>query len=322
MKRYLTITIDVEPDCSKNWQYSSPLSFNGVTKGIGKRLQPLFDHYELIPTYLINNVVLEDNPSINFFEKLKGRFELGTHLHPEFMEPQKQFFDYSGKSGKANCCFYPPEIERRKIIGITSLFEKKFGYKPTSFRAGRYSAGANTIKTLAELKYKVDTSITPHIRWDDATRESPVDFTNAPEQPYFTSNESIVKADINGKILQVPITIGLTKRSLAKELLSSIAGLRYKMRHCKPVWLRPYYTSADNMKLLVDLFTKKYQQNKIVVFNMMFHNVEVLPGLSPYTTSQKDCINYLKDLEKFFSFCNGSNIEGIALSELYHVYRK
>src|SRR5689334_6783695 len=105
MKRYLAISIDVEPDCTKSWQYSTPLSFSGVNKGIKEILHPLFQTTNVPPTYLINNVVLENEFSVDILKELKGSFELGTHLHPEFIEPDKRFSDYSGKSGRANCCF-------------------------------------------------------------------------------------------------------------------------------------------------------------------------------------------------------------------------
>ena len=76
MNRYVVITIDVEPDCSPDWRYSDPLTFRGVHEGIAKILQPLFNKYSIIPTYLINNVVLEDEESINTFKNLQGSFDL------------------------------------------------------------------------------------------------------------------------------------------------------------------------------------------------------------------------------------------------------
>lgn len=322
MKKFIAVTIDVEPDCTYNWQYSNPLTFYGVSKGIGTRLQPLFEKHNIIPTYLINNVVLENNDSVRFFKHLSGNFELGTHLHPEFIEPEKKYTDYAGKSGRANCCFYDPEVEKGKIKNITNLFIDSFGYQPLSFRAGRYSAGSNTIESLRLHGYKVDTSITPHICWDDETREGPIDFTNAKEQPYFIKSNSILEEDINGDILQVPITIGLLKRNYLKETLSSVAGLRHKHRKFKNIWLRPYYSSFEEMKFLVDSFTERYKDRKAIVFNMMFHNVEVLPGLSPYSKSENDCLKYLNQLNDFFNFCSQNKILGIGLSDIYEELRK
>ena len=321
MKCYLVITIDVEPDCTTTWQYSNPLTFTGVTEGIGQRLHPLFERYNIVPTYLINNVVMEDDESVDFFRSLKGKLELGAHLHPEFIGPGKLYDDYAGKKGVANCCFYTPEIEFEKISSITSLFEDKFGYKPTSFRAGRFSAGANTTDSLVKQGYKVDSSVTPHICWNDKSRESPVNFMHAPEQPYFIKKGTILESDPSGKLLQVPVSIALQKRNPVKELLSAVGGLRHSFRATKPLWLRPFYSSVEEMVYIVETFKKKYANADAVVLNMMFHNVEVLPALSPYTKTESDCKIYLRQLESFFSYCNANGITGAGLSELYEVFR-
>lgn len=321
MKCYLTITIDVEPDCTPSWQYSNPLTFKGVTEGIGQRLHPLFEKYNIVPTYLINNVVMEDAESVDFFRSLKGNFELGAHLHPEFIAPDKMYDDYAGKKGAANGCFYPPEIEFEKISAITSLFESKLGYKPTSFRAGRFSASANTINSLVKLGYKADTSVTPHICWNDKSREKPVDFTSAPEQPYFIKAGTILETDRSGKLLQVPVSIALQKRNPVKELLSSAGGFRHPFRTTKPLWLRPFYSSAEEMVYIAETFKKKYANAETVVLNMMFHNVEVLPGLSPYTKTDNDCKEYMRQLGIFFSYCNTNGIIAAGLSQLYEIFR-
>ena len=190
---YFLVTIDVEPDCSPVWNLSDPLRFDGVKIGIKERLQPLFNRYDIVPTYLINNIVLEDKESVGVFKNLEGNFELGTHLHPEFIEPDKSVFDYAGSRVEADCCFYPPDIEFEKIRNITELFRQQFGYQPVSFRAGRFAAKENTFKSLTELGYKVDTSITPYICWDDKTHKQAIDHSNACGQPHW----------INEKLLEV-----------------------------------------------------------------------------------------------------------------------
>ena len=321
MKKYLVITIDVEPDCSPTWHYSDPLTFTGVSNGIRQRLQPLFNKYNITPTYLINNVVLEDERSVEVFHQLEGKYELGTHLHPEFIQPEKKYEIYAGKKGIANSCFYPPDIEFEKIKNITGLFEKNLGYKPTSFRAGRYSAGANTIKSLKQLGYLVDTSVTPHICWDDASREKPVDFRNAPEQPYFI-DEDITRENPQGNLLEVPISIALKKRNILKEIIVSLAGLRHPVRQNKAFWLRPYYSTTKDLIDIADQYISVNHDRDIMVLNMMFHNVEVLPGMSPYSLSEDDCRAYLQQLNDFFIFCKKEDIQSIALTDLYHVFRK
>lgn len=321
MKKYLVVTIDVEPDCTPSWRYSDPLEFKGVSEGIVRRLQPMFEEYGVVPTYLINNVVLEDEASIAAFQNLKGAFELGAHLHPEFIQPQRQFDNFAGKKGEANCCFYPPDIEREKIAGITRLFERQFGYRPTSFRAGRFSAGPNTISSLAALGYRVDTSVTPHVRWDDRTRERPVDFTHAPEQPYFMAQNDITKATENGRLLQVPVSIVRKKRNVLRETISSAIGLRHPYRSYKELWLRPHYSTAAEMRTIAGRYLQDYAHNGKIVLNMMFHNVEVLPGLSPYTRTASAAKAYLQQLRTFFAFCRNEGFTGIGLSDLHAIYR-
>ena len=134
---------------------------------------------------------------------------------------QKEYEDYAGKKGIANCCFYPEGIEFSKIQSITQLFTNAVGSAPTSFRAGRFSAGLNTIRSLEAQGYRVDTSVTPHVCWNDKSRERPVDYTHAPEQPYWMGKNNMSEDDGNGKILQVPVSIALMKRNPLREFLSS-----------------------------------------------------------------------------------------------------
>jgi len=321
MKRVLVATIDVEPDCSLTWHYSNPLSFNAVHEGIGKILQPLFRKYNFTPTYLINNVVLEDQKSVDLLSSLKGECELGAHLHPEFMAPDKKHDQYAGRKGVANCCFYPAEIEFEKIKNITALFSRQFGYSPTSFRAGRFSAGENTIRSLEKLGYLVDTSVTPHVCWNDATREKPVDFSTAPEQPYWMETNNITRKAAHGKILQVPVSIAQRKRNPVRELISSGAGLLHPWRKYRNQWLRPYYSSMQEMRFILQQYQLRYQQEKVVVYNLMFHNVEVMPGLSPYTKNVQQAEAYLHELEKFLAHCSNIGITSSRLSDLYEVFR-
>ncbi|MEW6088681.1 MAG: hypothetical protein AB1498_10315 [bacterium] len=302
---YLVITIDVEPDCSLSWLYSNPLTFDGVQIGIGEKLQPLFNKYNICPTYLINNVVMEDAKSVSVLLNLKGHFELGAHLHPEFIEPQKKYFDYSNKRGEMNECYLHEDVEFGKIKNITELFYKSFNRKPLSFRAGRFSAGVNTIKSLKKLGYKVDTSVTPHINWNDETRELPVDYSQAFEQPYFIAEDSILgKCDSDCNILEVPV---------------SIAKIKKIFRNEKLIWLRPVYSTYEQMIDLIKHYQKKYKHYDFIVVNMMFHNIELIPGKSPYTKSEEECREYMKLLEKFMVFCLKERIESVNLSKLYDI---
>lgn len=299
------MTIDVEPDCSPNWVYSDPLTFEGVSNGIRQILHPLFNAYKISPTYLINNVVLEDKTSVDIFRSLQGKFELGTHLHPEFIEPKKLYDNYAGKKAEANCCFLPPDIESRKLHSITRLFIKQFGYAPASFRAGRFSAGGNTIKTLRELGYKVDSSVTPGILWNDKSREGTVDYSNQPVYPYWVDAQSYPGKGINS-ILEVPVTIGEIRKWLIR---SSVQ------------WLRPFYSTTSQMISLSKKIIRDAGKKQPVVLNMMFHNVEVMAGLSPYSVDKAAADKLLKQIEDYLRWTKRNNFTGATLSEIYERMR-
>lgn len=308
---YLVITIDVEPDCSLTWNYSNPLTFNGVKTGIKERLQPLFNKYGIVPTYLINNVVLEDDESIHVFQTLEGCYEIGTHLHPEFIEPEKTVHSYAGSKGEANCCHYSPDIETAKIENITTLFIDKFGYRPLSFRAGRFSAGENTFRVLNRLGYKVDTSVTPHVCWNDRTRKEAINYIDYEEQPYKMPNG----------ILEVPVTIRKVPNFLFSELIKSGMGIRRPIRNTRNLWLRPVYSTYKQLNRILNMTLNQDVDSQPLVLNMMFHNVEVLPAISPYTKTEVDCDNYLKVLDNFLQICVNKNIQSVSLSELYEIYK-
>ena len=298
---YLAVSIDVEPDCSSNWNYSNPLTFNGVGIGIDKILQPLFNKYGVKPTYLINNVVMEDKDSVSVFKHLQGNFELGTHLHCEFIEPQKIYTDYAGKAGRANQCELDTEIEMQKMVAITEMFKQNFGYSPRSFRAGRFSAGKNTIRCLENLGYWVDSSVTPGLSWKDKTRRLPVDYTNTSTSPFFTDHNNFpFKSQQQSGILEFPVTIIESKRF----------GL---LNH--NLWLRPFYSNIKEMKKIIMSIPKNAESN--IYLNMMFHNVEVLPGLSPYCKTKRDCERYIDNLERFFELCISLKAQFLSLKEIY-----
>ena len=312
---YLAVSIDVEPDCSLNWHYSNPIKFEGVQKGIKDILHPLFLKYNIAPTYLINNVVLEDDLSVETFSKLDGRFELGAHLHPEFIEPEKTIFEYSGAKGAENCCFYDPDIEYLKIENITKLFISKFGYSPKSFRAGRFSAGRNTIKSLKKLGYVVDSSVTPNIIWDDKYRKHPVSYLGTSNQPYFTNDITFPIVNDDSDFVEIPISIVKGTKTLIDQFIGFLHSKKIVLNFEKNIWFRPKYSTTKELKFVVKKLVNNSKDNDVYL-NMMFHNVEILPSLSPYCINQSDCKRYLKQLEDIFKFCNSIGVQSETLSSL------
>lgn len=296
---YVAISIDTECDHDSNWVRSNPLTFRSIHEGIPNRLQPAFDEVGAIPTYLLTVEVLENPACITQLKSLSGVFELGTHLHAALIEPDKKYSDYAGVDSPDFQCAYPADVEFKKLFNLTQLFRDNFGYAPKSFRAGRYGASAQSIDSLERLGYTVDTSVTPHMKW--AEPNATVDFRSAPEQPYFPAKGTIdhaATARIEGRILEIPVTV--------------------KPRFLRdPHWFRPWFSSVEQMKKIVNYHLKKYRNRPVVVINMMFHSMEVIEEASPYPQTPDDVARFIDDMQTALQWCADEGAQFAGLSELY-----
>lgn len=295
----LAISIDTECDHDPFWARSSPLRFDSINVGLPEVLQPAFESVGAIPSYLLTVEVLEDGSAVKTLDELKGNYELGTHLHAAFIEPQKKFHDYAGIDSPDFQCAYPPEIEFRKLQNLTRLFEQRLGYRPTSFRAGRYGAGPNSIDALERLGYCVDTSVTPHIEWKEPNGSA--DFRRAPTQPYFPVPGTIDEAGSQRGILEVPVT-------MRKRLLRG------------PRWFRPWLSSVEQMRDIVTHHLRVHRHESVVVLNMMFHSMEVIPGASPYPQSADEVRRFVDDMITVLYWCASMGIKFTGLSDLHEVF--
>ena len=108
-----------------------------------------------------------------FRAKHADNVEFAAHLHPWVNPP---FADYDKvpehESYPGNL---PKDIECEKLTMLTQAIGEKAGYRPTTYLAGRYGVGENTYKTLNQLGYKVDLSITP---FTDYRHQHGPDFSN------------------------------------------------------------------------------------------------------------------------------------------------
>ncbi len=302
-KVYLIVTIDTECDHGPDWARSLPLTFDSINKGLPERLQPAFESIGVIPTYLLTVEVMEDQESVQSLRNLNGNHEFGTHLHAAFIEPEKKFHDYAGIDSPDFQCSYAPEVEYKKLENLTKLFVDNFGYQPASFRAGRFGACANTIESLQKLGYLVDTSVTPHILWEEPNGQ--VDYRRAPEQPYFPASGKLIEADSQTSkgLLEIPVTV--KKRFLRG-----------------PQWFRPWFSSIGKMKKVVRYHLNKYRDNHVIVINMMFHSMEVIPKASPYPQTLNEVSGFIDDMQNVLNWCKGEGIEFSSTKDFYHAFKK
>jgi hypothetical protein len=318
-KRFFVVTIDTEIDKSADWMVPPDESFHSVLEGIPARLSPLFDGFGTKPTYLLSSEVIENDDCVSTLKGLRD-CELGTHLHGDLIEPQRTIYELRNRSTAAMQCSYSKEIEREKLANLTDLFIRKFGHRPTSFRAGRFGAGKNTVGLLEELGYMVDSSVTPCVDWDFP--EGRADFMHVRDQPYFPGRADIVDAG-DSRILEVPVSIVCPRIRRYLHYSGNVRLLRHMNKFVESmfpaVWLRPSVHSTEEMLRVARSMERRKSP---VVLNMMFHSMEVIPNASPYTKTEKECVAYLKRVEDILRYCRKNGFVFATLSELYPHYRE
>jgi hypothetical protein len=234
--------------------------------------------------------------------------DFGTHLHGEFAES-------SANVPRATTEFqrdYAPDVERRKLTQLTQLFIDLFGRRPCTFRAGRFGIGEASLGILQELRYQVESSVTPHMRWDSAGAPG-LSFEGAPTQPYRPDPTNAARVG-NSSLWEVPVTIRPRFEHGALGLLP--AGLQ---RHIEPRWLRPTKMSSSALVQLAKdeiAAARSTHPARPVFLTCMFHNVEITAGTSPYADTETKAAAIVKNLAGLLSFARSNGIQVVGLSEL------
>ncbi len=281
MKRYLIITIDTEEEF--NWQRAFFPSEGGTVKNVNelRHLQKVFDELNAKVTYFADFPVLKDETARNILREFHGQYgaEIGTHLHPWCTPPFKE--ELNAVNTMANNL--PAYLVRSKLEALTELFTQVFGFRPLSYRAGRFAFDRASAEIIGELGYKIDSSITPFYDW---SRDSGPNFFFAPLRPYFIDNRGIFSENKNGQILEVPISTGFNRTPFRfwSEIyfFAKKSNLRYlrlvgaldRSRLLKRIILGPELQSLEEMKSLV----RNLCREEFHVFNMIFHSSSLLAG--------------------------------------------
>jgi hypothetical protein len=287
--RYLLVTVDTEIDRDRHWRIADPATFSSVTEGIPEKLSPIFARHGVRPTFLVSAEVLENPEAVTALRSTKNS-EIGTHLHPEFVEPMRLVTTGTMAGMRENTIQsqYPPEVERAKLANITQLFREQIGRSPSSFRAGRYGMSSHTLEFLAELGYEVDSSVTPGILW--TYPEGVVDYRS------WDAGARTVRTPA-GNILELPITIEPSRLvtlagrvPFGAAMASRLAALASPHR-----WLRPSRSSGKDLIRIA-------QRSELRFNVMMFHSVEIIPTRSPYAATSEDVDRILSALGQLFAW--------------------
>ena len=281
VKRYLIITIDTEEEF--DWHHVPFLPIGGSVENIGKlcRLQKIFARLNAKVTYFVDFPVLKNEVSRNILRRFLEQYsaEMGTHLHPWCTPPFEEELNIANTMAN----MLPANLVRSKLETLTEVFVEAFGFRPVSYRAGRFAFDGVSAKIIEDLGYKIDSSITPFYDW---SKSYGPDFFFAPFRPYFINGEDIFLEDKKGGVLEVPISAGFNRSPF--KVWSKIysfarkGSLRYlrlvgaldRSNFLKRIILGPELQSLGEMKNLVENLLRE----NIQVFNMIFHSSSLIPG--------------------------------------------
>ncbi len=305
VERGVIVSIDTEVDKSSDWSISNPATFRSVTEGVPQVFTPLFERLGVIPTYLLSPEVIEDPASVETLGGLGDRAELGVHLHGEFVDPERRLFpsNMAGAQAGAIQRQWPRDVEAQKLAAATTLFEEAFGRRPTSFRAGRFGMSDNTLELLAGLGYRVDSSVTPGLRWNLA--EGVLDYRSWTTEPRWLRFPS-------GEILEAPVSIWAGSRlaprvdALSPRMARVARGLLRGWGRFR--WLRPSWDSGRDL-------VRSLEGRDDPLLVVMLHSMEVIPGASPYAAGPDQVDRLVGSLEMLLESCLARGYTSIGLSE-------
>lgn len=178
------MSVDLEQDISKFLKDS----YLGVENGIPLFLETL-KSFQIKADFFVTGDICQKYPDI-IHKILDDGHTLGCH-------GLDHSIDYY--------CMQSYSKQHKDIAEATAMIENTVGIRPSIFRTPNFSADGNTIKSLEELEYKIDSSVLPG-RVMKKWRILPIlNFSKAPRVTYNPSYEDITKKG-NSSVLEVPIT--------------------------------------------------------------------------------------------------------------------
>jgi hypothetical protein len=298
-KPQLIVVIDTEEEFDWSRDFSRENTAVRSLRSIEK-VQAIFDDYRITPVYVVDYPVAFQPDGYRPLREISqsGRCIVGAHLHPwvnpPFEEPVSRVNSFPGN--------LPPALEAKKLRVLGEVIGERFGFSPTTYKAGRYGIGPRTAEILEEQGYEVDVSVCP--RMDYSVQGGP-NFTAFSVWPYWFGQKH--------RLLEIPLSVGFVGGlrfygNFLQRLTSSsglsrahLGGILSRLGLFSKVWLSPEgYTLAENIALLHVLY-----KEGVRIFSFAFHSPSVEPGNTPYVASRRDLERFLSQCRQFFDYFMG-----------------
>jgi hypothetical protein len=133
-----------------------------------------------------------------------------------------------------------------------------------------------------------------------------------------------VSEDTNCSILEIPATIGYNRWPFERyrhlEVIldglptwSHAKGVAARLNIVRKIWLSPEIDNATSMIVLSRLLI----EGGVRVLNMTFHSSSLIPGLTPFVTSEDELESFYKRLADYFDgLYRLADVKPMVLSEM------
>ena len=298
---HLLVGIDTEGD--NQWDVSARLHQTFENIHALPDLHALFARRRVRPTYLVTYPVATDSRAASILRQLRkqGGCEIGAHHHA-WETPPCEVADVRRHLYAAEL---PADRFEKQLEELTAAITDAVGERPSAYRSGRFGFSAAHVSPLERAGYLCESSVAP--LFCERHKGGP-DFTGAPLRPYFLSYDDATRAGTS-QVLELPLSAALHPRlpSLLERAYAHAPRpyltrrVLRKLGIARMLWLRPSYSSLEDMKALA----RRVSAAGLPILNLLFHSSEAIAGGSPYNKTPQELSAFLGRLERFLEFATG-----------------
>jgi hypothetical protein len=250
------------------------------------------------PTYVVDHPIATTSESVDILAPFTERngAEIGVHLHPwvtpPFEEEVSSFNSYLGN--------LDPKLQLAKISEMVRVVVEAFGFRPSTFKAGRYGLGLATPSLLVSQGFNVDLSSSPGFNWSG---DGGPDYTRHPNVPFWF--------DPTRKLLELPTTGGYfgplkALGPLVTPASNVLAGARNptggalrRLNLARRAMLTPEGFQLGELVALA----RSLLEDRVEVLTLSFHSPSAAPGHTPFvrTDAERDAfLGTIRDFVRWF----------------------
>ncbi|MEQ1931375.1 MAG: glycosyltransferase, partial [Parvularculaceae bacterium] len=275
------------------------------------RFQQTAQKFGAAPIYFLTYPVIDDAASAAYFGSLaqKGAAALGLHLHQWVTPP------LGGYAGAYYSYQYnlPADVHAAKLEALAETFERAFGFRARSHRAGRYGISRAAYRELALIGIDLDFSPSPCF---DFSRDGGPNFTDAANRPF--------EVDVQGHrpIYTTPVSGGVALRGGRTFLKRAKDGLNLESLAPTAALTAPARLTCEGVRFSeVRALTQRLVDDGETILTFSLHSTTLSVGANPYAKSAADIDRSLDFCSRYFDFFkNDMGGEFLALEELERLY--